>query len=70
MLAVDDLVGAVLQKLAAHSLMERTFVLYTSDHGYKQGQWRIGTSKQHPYETDVRVPFIIRAPGVSKAGGS
>jgi len=40
--------------------MDKTFFVYTSDHGYKQGQWRIGTSKQHPYETDIRVPFIIR----------
>ena len=28
------------------------------------GQWRVGTSKQHPYETDVRVPFLIRGPGI------
>merc|ERR1712032_999781 len=29
-----------------------------------QGQWRVGTSKQHPYETDVRIPFIVRGPGI------
>jgi hypothetical protein len=32
---------------------------------YKQGQWRLGTSKQHPYETDVLVPFIVRGPGIA-----
>lgn len=26
-----------------------------------------GTSKQHPYETDIRIPFIVRGPGI-KAG--
>lgn len=41
-------------------------MVFTSDHGYKQGQWRIGTSKQHPYETDIRVPFIIRGPGIPR----
>ena len=40
-------------------------LLAASDHGYKQGQWRIGTSKQHPYETDIRVPFIARGPGIA-----
>lgn len=65
LLAVDDLVRAILAKLGAAQLLERTFVLYSSDHGYKQGQWRIGTSKQHPYETDVRIPFLIRGPGVA-----
>jgi hypothetical protein len=32
---------------------------------YKQGQWRLGTSKQHPYETDVHIPFFARGPGIA-----
>eukprot|EP00931_Biecheleriopsis_adriatica_P056751 TRINITY_DN33653_c0_g1_i2.p1 TRINITY_DN33653_c0_g1~~TRINITY_DN33653_c0_g1_i2.p1 ORF type:complete len:458 (-),score=53.05 TRINITY_DN33653_c0_g1_i2:325-1698(-) len=64
LLAVDDVVKALLDELEKGGALENTFVVYTSDHGYKQGQWRIGTSKQHPYETDVRVPFIVRGPGV------
>jgi hypothetical protein len=35
-----------------------------SDHGYKLGEWRIGCSKQHPYESDVHVPFFARGPGI------
>jgi hypothetical protein len=42
----------------------QTFIFYSSDHGYKQGQWRVGTSKQHPYETDIHVPFLARGPGI------
>ncbi len=67
LLSVDDLVAELYELLAARAVLERTFVVYTSDHGYKQGQWRIGTSKQHPYETDIRVPFIIRGPGIAAA---
>ena len=37
--------------------------------GYKLGEWRIGCSKQHPYETDIRVPLFIRGPGI-KAGST
>jgi arylsulfatase A-like enzyme len=35
-----------------------------TDHGYKQGQWRVGTSKEHPYDTDIRVPLLARGPGI------
>lgn len=35
-----------------------------ADHGYKLGQFRVGTSKQHPFETDIRVPLLVRGPGV------
>jgi N-acetylglucosamine-6-sulfatase len=54
--------------LEQNDVINTTFFLYSSDHGYKQGQWRIGTSKQHPYETDIRVPFILRGPGVAAGG--
>ena len=28
------------------------------------GQWRLGCSKEHPYETDVHIPFFMRGPGI------
>ena len=64
LLSVDDILGEVVQYLTHRDVMEQTYVIYSSDHGYKLGQWRLGTSKQHPYETDIRVPFIIRGPGI------
>jgi hypothetical protein len=67
LLSVDEIVESVIATLVDANVMDKTFFFYSSDHGYKQGQWRIGTSKQHPYETDVLVPFIARGPGI-KAG--
>ena len=64
LLSVDDLVEAVYQRLEKHGLTDNTYFLYTSDHGYKLGQWRVPTSKQHPYETDIRVPLFARGPGI------
>jgi N-acetylglucosamine-6-sulfatase len=32
---------------------------------YKLGEWRIGCSKQHPYESDVHIPFFARGPGIA-----
>eukprot|EP01063_Lacrimia_lanifica_P009215 TRINITY_DN1622_c0_g1_i1.p1 TRINITY_DN1622_c0_g1~~TRINITY_DN1622_c0_g1_i1.p1 ORF type:complete len:469 (+),score=121.22 TRINITY_DN1622_c0_g1_i1:1-1407(+) len=64
LLSVDDLVRDLTQKLRDLKVMDNTYFIYTSDHGYKLGQWRIPTSKQHPYETDIRIPFMIRGPGI------
>ena len=55
----------MIDKLEASNVLDNTYIVYTSDHGYKLGQWRVGTSKQHPYETDIKVPFFIRGPGVA-----
>lgn len=65
LLSVDDIIEAVVAKLEEHGLLNSTFIFYSSDHGYKQGQWRVGTSKQHPYETDIRVPLLARGPGIT-----
>lgn len=65
LLSVDDIVEALYEKLDTLGLLETTFVFYSSDHGYKQGQWRIGTSKEHPYETDIRVPLLASGPGIA-----
>jgi len=65
LLSVDDIVDAVVRQLDKHGILNSTYVFYSSDHGYKQGQWRVGTSKEHPYETDIRVPLLVRGPGIA-----
>eukprot|EP01060_Flectonema_neradi_P001526 TRINITY_DN1090_c10_g1_i1.p1 TRINITY_DN1090_c10_g1~~TRINITY_DN1090_c10_g1_i1.p1 ORF type:complete len:537 (+),score=63.18 TRINITY_DN1090_c10_g1_i1:67-1677(+) len=64
--SVDDLVQMVFDKLHHYNEFDNTYFIYTSDHGYKLGQWRVGTSKQHPYETDIRIPFLISGPNIPK----
>ena len=38
--------------------------MFTSDNGWMQGEHRIPGDKFLPYEESVRVPFIVRGPGV------
>ena len=64
LLSVDELVGDVFAALTAANVLDNTYIFYSSDHGYKQGQWRVGTSKEHPYDTDIRVPLLARGPGI------
>ena len=41
-------------------------VIYTSDNGFQLGQHRKTFDKRLPYEHDIRVPMVMRGPGVPK----
>ncbi|MBL8800178.1 MAG: sulfatase-like hydrolase/transferase [Planctomycetia bacterium] len=59
---LDEQVGRVLQTLEERKLAERTVVVFLGDNGYMM-QERGLHGKVVPYESSVRVPFIVRAPG-------
>ena len=62
--AVDEGIGRIIDTLAARGELDNTYIVYTSDNGYHLGQHRFIGSKFQVYEEDIRVPFIIRGPGV------
>jgi arylsulfatase A-like enzyme len=65
--AVDDQVGRLLQTLRKLKLEENTIVLFSSDHGNMLGsQGKI--LKRKPWEESIRVPGIMRYPGVIAPG--
>ena len=41
-----------------------TYMIYASDNGFHMGQHRIARHKTTAYEEDIRVPLIVRGPGV------
>jgi choline-sulfatase len=62
--AVDDLFGRVLNALEHHGEdLDDWIVVYTSDHGEMLGERGLWEKKTF-YEASVRVPLIIRAPGI------
>jgi arylsulfatase A-like enzyme len=65
---VDDQIGTVLSALEDTGLADNTIVIVTSDHGYMMGE-KDYLFKDAPWEQCAQVPLIIRAPGVSTAGG-
>jgi len=65
--AIDDELGRLMARLDALGLADNTILIYTSDHGSMLGSHGVG-SKRQPYEESIRVPFILRWPGVAPAG--
>ncbi|GLW09910.1 sulfatase [Microtetraspora sp. NBRC 13810] len=64
LLAVDDAVAAMVNALRASGELADTLIVFTSDNGWMQGEHRIQSGKTVPYEESIRVPLIIRGPGV------
>ncbi|XP_076647344.1 N-acetylglucosamine-6-sulfatase [Halictus rubicundus] len=65
LLAVDELVTNVYQSLKSEGLLDDTYIIFTSDNGYHIGQFSMPMDKRQPYETDIRVPLLIRGPGIA-----
>jgi len=63
---LDEQVGNLLKKLTDLGLDKKTLIIFLSDNGYHLGNHGVG-NKLLMYEESVRVPFIIRYPGVIKA---
>ncbi len=57
----DYQIGRVLDALDSLGISENTLVVFTSDHGYSLGEKR-HWHKFAPWETDLRVPLVIKDP--------
>jgi arylsulfatase A-like enzyme len=66
LLSVDVGVRKVLNALKAKGEINNTLIVYTSDNGYYHGEHRVPGDKQRPYEESIRVPLLMRGPGVPK----
>ncbi len=65
--SMDDLVGAVIDRLRASGQLANTLVVFTSDNGLMYGEH--GLSKKYvPYAPSVRVPLMLAYPGVFAPG--
>jgi N-acetylglucosamine-6-sulfatase len=62
--ALDEGIGRIVETLTARGELENTYIVFTSDNGYHLGQHRFLNGKFQVYEEDIRVPLIIRGPGV------
>ena len=66
LLAVDDHVGKLVEILDQTDQLKNTMIVFLSDNGWMQGEHRIPGDKFLPYEESLKVPLVIRGPGVPK----
>ncbi|MFC7497004.1 MULTISPECIES: sulfatase [unclassified Nocardioides] len=61
---VDDEVARTVAALKRTGQLENTILAFTSDNGYFLGEHRIRQGKILPYDPALRVPLLIRGPGI------
>ena len=64
LLAVEEMVGSLISTLQTTGTLDNTYVFFASDNGFHLGEHRLAQGKVSPYEEAIRVPLIVRGPGV------
>ena len=65
--SIDENVGRVLKHLDDAGLRDSTVVVYMGDNGFALGEHGF-YDKRDAFETSIRVPLLLRAPGAVKPG--
>ncbi|MFM8252996.1 MAG: sulfatase [Planctomycetota bacterium] len=66
-LSVDDSVGRLLTSLQESGQLDQTIVVFMGDNGLLEGEHGM-VDKRTAHEASIRIPIIVRYPGLSKTG--
>ena len=64
LLEVDRQVGRIVEQLRRKGQLGNTYLLFTSDNGYIDGEHRVEFGTGLPYEASARMPLLVRGPGI------
>lgn len=62
--AVDEMLVSLEDTLKKIGEWDNTYVFYMGDNGQHLGDYRLTGGKRQAYDTDIRVPFLVRGPGI------
>jgi len=68
LLAAEEGVGQILAALTESGQLDKTLVVFTSDHGYFYGEHCLSVERRLAYEEAIRIPLLVRYPPLIKAG--
>jgi N-acetylglucosamine-6-sulfatase len=68
LMAVDEGVGRIFEALEQTGKRDETLVIFTSDHGYFYGEHGLSVERRLAYEESIRIPLLMRYPGLIRAG--
>ncbi|MFH1924146.1 MAG: sulfatase [Planctomycetota bacterium] len=66
--AVDEGLGRILETLEEIGQLDNTVLVFTSDHGYFNGEHGLSVERRLAYEETARIPLLIRYPRLIEAG--
>ncbi|HET6830939.1 MAG TPA: sulfatase/phosphatase domain-containing protein, partial [Solirubrobacterales bacterium] len=66
LMSVDDQVAEMVKTLRETHQLKNTVIMFLSDNGWLQGEHRIPGDKYLPYDESLKVPLIIRGPGIPR----
>ena len=69
LMALDESIGAVLDRLEERGMAENTLVVYMGDNGFLLGEHGL-IDKRNAYEESIRVPMLAWAPGYIDPGST
>ena len=64
LLAVDEGVAQIVAALRSSHELGAPYLVFTADNGFFHGEHRVPTGKVLLYEPSIRVPLIVRGPGI------
>jgi N-acetylglucosamine-6-sulfatase len=64
LMGVDEGVAQIVEALRRTGELDNTLIVYLSDNGYMHGEHRALAEKVLPYEESIRIPLLMRGPGV------
>jgi arylsulfatase A-like enzyme len=65
---LDEQIGRLLDELARRGLLDRTIVVFTSDHGENFGEHDLIYHGHSLYQEQIRIPLIVRYPSRIRGG--